>query len=50
MRNEVVACIFSDCELFSNLELTQHTWDRLGVDGNTPEPPLADETVRKAVH
>jgi CRISPR-associated protein Csc2 len=49
VRNEVVACIFSDCELFSNLELTQHTWDRLCVDGNAPELPLHDETVRAAL-
>lgn len=49
IHNEVVACIFSDCELFSNLELTQHTWDRLCVDGNAPEPPLADEAVFQAV-
>jgi len=49
IHNEVVACIFSDCELFSNLELTQHTWDRLCVDGSTPEPPLADEAVYNAV-
>jgi CRISPR-associated protein Csc2 len=49
VRNEIVACIFSDCELFSNLELTQHTWDRLCADGNAPEPPLDDEAVRKAV-
>lgn len=49
IRNEVVACIFSDCELFSNLELTQYTWDHLCKDGSAPEPPLADEAVYQAV-
>lgn len=32
MRNTLVGAIFSDCELFSNLELTQSVYDRLGAD------------------
>jgi len=49
INNEVVACIFSDCELFSNLELTQHTWDLLPKNGDTPDFPLGDESVRAAI-
>jgi CRISPR-associated protein Csc2 len=50
IHNEVVACIFSDCELFSNLELTQQTWENLRSNENDPEFPLRDEAVRKALH
>lgn len=50
IHNEVLACIFSDCELFSNLELTQRTWDLLCANGNEPDFPLADEAVANAVH
>lgn len=49
IHNEVLACIFSDCELFSNLELTQRTWDLLCTNGNEPDFPLADEAVANAV-
>ncbi|MBX3010414.1 MAG: type I-D CRISPR-associated protein Cas7/Csc2 [Caldilineaceae bacterium] len=49
IHNEVLACIFSDCELFSNLELTQQTWDLLCINGNEPDFPLADEAVAKAI-
>lgn len=49
ISNELVACIFSDCELFSNLELTQLTWDNLCVNGDEPSSPLADSAVRNAV-
>ncbi len=49
VQNRLVACIFSDCELFSNLELTQQTWDNLCQDGNEPDFPLADEAVQRAV-
>ena len=49
VSNELVACIFSDCELFSNLELTQLTWDNLCANGNEPDFPLADRAVRRAV-
>jgi CRISPR-associated protein Csc2 len=50
IQNEVVACIFSDCELFSNLELTQQVWDQLPKNGDAPDFPLGDEAVRNAVH
>ena len=33
MRNTLVGAIFSDCEIFSNLELTQWVYDRLGPEG-----------------
>ena len=33
MRNTLVGAIFSDCEVFSNLELTQSVYDRLGPEG-----------------
>jgi CRISPR-associated protein Csc2 len=49
IHNEVVACIFSDCELFSNLELTQQTWDNLHSNGNEPEFPLGDGAVQSAL-
>jgi len=49
IQNEVVACIFSDCELFSNLELTQRVWDRLPKNGDSLDFPLGDEAVRSAI-
>jgi CRISPR-associated protein Csc2 len=49
IHNEVLACIFSDCELFSNLELTQQTWSNLRSNGNDPEFPLADGAVHRAI-
>jgi CRISPR-associated protein Csc2 len=44
IRNTIVAVIFTDCELFSNLELTQAVYDRLATDGVLPFP-LADAAV-----
>lgn len=49
MQNQLVACIFSDCELFSNLELTQRVWDQLPKNGDALDFPLGDEVVRNAV-
>lgn len=50
VKNTPVALVFSDCELFSNLELTQAVWDRLcPVDGGELPVPLADRQVRAAV-
>lgn len=49
IHNAVLACVFSDCELFSNLELTQQTWDNLCANGNEPDFPLADDAVQSAV-
>jgi CRISPR-associated protein Csc2 len=50
VRNSVAAMIFSDCELFSNLELTQATYDALPheKDGQLPFP-LADQAVEEAL-
>ena len=49
MRNTLVGAIFSDCEVFSNLELTQSVYDRLGpedrqfpLDQNKVEPIITD--------
>ena len=44
MRNTLVGAIFSDCELFSNLELTQSVYDHLSPDDR--KFPLNEETVR----
>jgi len=44
MRNTLIGAIFSDCELFSNLELTQSVYDHLGPDNR--KFPLNEETVR----
>ncbi len=50
VRNRIVAVAFSDCELFSNLELTQMVYDQLKPE-NKDELlfPLEDETIEKAV-
>ena len=46
MRNILVGIIFSDCELFSNLELTQAVYDRVVEDkANKDVWPLAAETA-----
>lgn len=50
MQNTVVACIFSDCELFSNLELTQRVWDLLPKTDGVLDFPLGDEAVRGALN
>lgn len=47
MRNTLVGAIFSDCELFSNLELTQAVYDRLGSDGR--QFPLDENRVQSEV-
>ncbi len=47
MRNMLVGAIFSDCELFSNLELTQNVYDHLGPDGR--KFPLDEKQVRSQV-
>lgn len=48
VRNELLAVVFSDCELFSNLELTQRTYDLLRADGHEPDFPLTPAQVRAA--
>jgi CRISPR-associated protein Csc2 len=51
VRNTLAAMIFSDTELFSNLELTQYVYDILlkGSDQELPFP-LSDRVVLDAVH
>ena len=47
MRNTIVGAIFSDCELFSNLELTQCVYDRIGSEGR--QFPLDENRVESEV-
>jgi CRISPR-associated protein Csc2 len=50
MRNILVGVVFSDCELFSNLELTQAVYDRLRADPEKKDVwPLDADTARKWV-
>lgn len=49
MRNTITAIIFSDCELFSNLELTQAVYDRVKGDGQAEPFPLSTSRVQDAV-
>lgn len=48
VKNLLVGVAFSDCELFSNLELTQAVYDRLKGDGDELEFPLETEVVGEA--
>lgn len=50
IRNILAAIVFSDTEVFSNLELTQFVYDRLLGDKDEMDFPLADEDVLTAVH
>ena len=47
MRNALVGAIFSDCEIFSNLELTQSVYDRLGSEGR--QFPLDENKVESVI-
>lgn len=47
MRNVLVGAIFSDCEIFSNLELTQSVYDRLGPEGI--QFPLDEKEVKSVI-
>jgi len=49
VKNILVGVVFSDCELFSNLELTQAVYDRLRGNGAELDFPLGSETVVEAV-
>ncbi len=49
VRNSIVAIVFSDTEIFSNLELTQHVYDSLIQDKEELEIPLIEGEVLKAV-
>lgn len=45
----LLGVIFSDCELFSNLEMTQRTYQILLGDGSEVDFPLTQTVVEKAV-
>ena len=50
ITNTVVGIAFSDCELYSNLELTQAVWQQLNDDKQQePALPLSDDAVLQAV-
>ena len=49
VRNTLAGVAFSDCELFSNLELTQQTYDLLRGDADELDYPLSDRDVVQAV-
>jgi CRISPR-associated protein Csc2 len=49
MQNTIAALIFSDCELFSNLELTQAVYDRVKDERGQLPFPLSTQRVRGAV-
>lgn len=49
VRNTLAALIFSDTEIFSNLELTQQVYDLLPSSGQELDFPLADHNVQEAV-
>ena len=47
MHNTLFGAIFSDCEIFSNLELTQSVYDRLGPEGR--QFPLDENKVKPVI-
>ena len=49
VKNVLAGVILSDCEVFSNLELTQAVYDRLRGESAEPDFPLRTETVVEAV-
>jgi CRISPR-associated protein Csc2 len=49
VHNALLGVAFSDCELFSNLELTQAAYDLLGDNNGDLDFPLPKETVHTAV-
>jgi len=50
VRNMLAAIVFSDAEIFSNLELTQFVYDRLLGEKDELDFPLSDPEVLQAVH
>lgn len=48
VRNRILALVFTDCELFSNLELTQAVYDRLLSSEADLPFPLPDDAVNDA--
>jgi CRISPR-associated protein Csc2 len=49
VKNILTGVAFSDCELFSNLELTQAVYDRMRGDGDELPFPAETEDVRGAL-
>ena len=49
LRNVLAGVVLSDCELFSNLELTQAVYDRLRDGAPEPDFPLRTKAVIEAV-
>ena len=49
MKNMVLGVVFSDCEIFSNLELTQTVYERLEEEGGEVPFPIAKSAVHTAV-
>ncbi|HFD38312.1 MAG TPA: type I-D CRISPR-associated protein Cas7/Csc2 [Anaerolineae bacterium] len=49
VKNILAGVILSDCEMFSNLELTQAVYDHLRGESAEPDFPLRTETVVEAV-
>lgn len=49
IKNTLAMVVFSDCEVFSNLELTQHVYDLLKVKDAELNFPLRDSDVLTAV-
>jgi CRISPR-associated protein Csc2 len=49
VKNILAGVIFSDCELFSNLELTQAVYDRLRGNGPELDFPLRSDAVVEAM-
>ena len=49
IRNMLAAIVFSDTEIFSNLELTQVVYDQLLGNNDELDFPLSDGVVLKAV-
>jgi CRISPR-associated protein Csc2 len=48
MKNRLAAVVFTDCEIFSTLELIQHVYDRLKPQDSDLDFPLRDADVMKA--
>jgi CRISPR-associated protein Csc2 len=49
VKNVLAGVILSDCEVFSNLELTQAVYDRLRGEASEPDFPLRTDAVVEAV-
>jgi CRISPR-associated protein Csc2 len=47
VQNHIVGIVLSDCEMVSNLEWTQATYDALRGDTEEPDFPLHMDTVRE---